>query len=87
MQEETGGSYYIIRQIVQELMYNSKLASLNKGSVPGKTKEISQISYAKELPVSVGDEILKPDNEIEVSFSYLSRRILCRQLVYGWFFF
>ncbi|WOK98785.1 hypothetical protein Cni_G07497 [Canna indica] len=60
VQQETGGSYYIIRQLVQELEYKTKFASLNKGSENLSKADTNQNSVVKEMPsTSVRDETLK----------------------------
>ncbi|XP_074565587.1 uncharacterized protein LOC141822067 isoform X1 [Curcuma longa] len=57
---EVGGSYYVIRELVQELEYNAKLASFNKVTrQPGKVEGSAQISDAAMSSAIVADEILK----------------------------
>ncbi|CAL9159699.1 unnamed protein product [Musa hybrid cultivar] len=70
---ETGGSYYSLKLIVQEIEYNNKLSSLNKGTVQlRKAEDINQNSDAKEVSsTSVRDETLKSviDSKDEPSVS------------------
>lgn len=70
VQKNAGGSYYVVRQIIQELIYNSKTSftkpqhatfleniSVNKDEISGKvsqTKKVSQTSISAQ--VSLTDE-------------------------------
>lgn len=66
---EVGGSYYLIREIVQELEHNAKLASFNKVTrQPGKIEDSAQISDAAMSCVIAADEILKSSTMVKVSF-------------------
>ncbi|XP_042443346.1 uncharacterized protein LOC122028567 [Zingiber officinale] len=66
VQMEVGGSYYVIREMVQELEYNAKLASFNKViRQPGKLEGSAQISDAAMSSAIVADEILKSSTMIK----------------------
>lgn len=66
---EVGGSYYTIREMVQELKHNSKLASFNKViRQPGKIEGSAQISDAAMSCAIDADEILKSSTMVKVSF-------------------
>lgn len=70
---EVGGSYYVIRELVQELEYNAKLASFNKVTrQPGKVEGSAQISDAAMSSAIVADEILKSSTMVKVSFYWKS---------------
>ncbi|RZR96903.1 hypothetical protein BHM03_00025995 [Ensete ventricosum] len=77
VQKEIGGSYYILKPIVQEIEYNNKLSSSNKGTVQLlKAEDIIQSSDAKEVSsTSVRDQTLKSviGSKDELSISLKSR--------------
>ncbi|THU73486.1 hypothetical protein C4D60_Mb04t23350 [Musa balbisiana] len=62
VRQEIGGSYYIIKQLVQEMKYN-KRSSLNKGAHHlTKAEDIDQSSSAKKVPfTSAVDNMMKTD--------------------------
>lgn len=62
VQQEIGGSYYIIKQLVQEMKYN-KRPSLNGGAHHlTKAEDVDQSSSAKKVPfTSAVDNMLKTD--------------------------
>ncbi|RWW44523.1 hypothetical protein BHE74_00049706, partial [Ensete ventricosum] len=70
VQQEVGGSYYIIKQLVQE-MKNNKRLSLNEGALHlTKAEDIDQCSSAKKVPfTSAGDNMLKTDVGDKVSLN------------------
>nr|XP_018677873.1 PREDICTED: uncharacterized protein LOC103976963 isoform X4 [Musa acuminata subsp. malaccensis] len=68
VRQEIGGSYYIIKQLVQEMKYN-KRSSLNGGAHHlTKAEDVDQSSSAKKVPfTSAVDNMLKTDDESSVS--------------------
>ncbi|CAL9051875.1 unnamed protein product [Musa banksii] len=62
VRQEIGGSYYIIKQLVQEMKYN-KRSSLNGGAHHlTKAEDVDQSSSAKKVPfTSAVDNMLKTD--------------------------
>ncbi|XP_065003840.1 uncharacterized protein LOC135636164 isoform X4 [Musa acuminata AAA Group] len=68
VRQEIGGSYYIIKQLVQEMKYN-KRSSLNGGAHHlTKAEDVDQSSSAKKVPfTSAVDNMLKTDDESPVS--------------------
>ncbi|CAL9154475.1 unnamed protein product [Musa hybrid cultivar] len=62
VRQEIGGSYYIIKQLVQEMKYN-KRSSLNGGTHHlTKAEDVDQSSSAKKVPfTSAVDNMLKTD--------------------------
>nr|XP_018677869.1 PREDICTED: uncharacterized protein LOC103976963 isoform X3 [Musa acuminata subsp. malaccensis] len=64
VRQEIGGSYYIIKQLVQEMKYN-KRSSLNGGAHHlTKAEDVDQSSSAKKVPfTSAVDNMLKTDQD------------------------
>ncbi|KAI5404932.1 hypothetical protein KIW84_051912 [Lathyrus oleraceus] len=56
-QKEVGGSYYVIREIIQELEYKSKMKPVNNiGEIPvAKLFDESKLKTAESVSVSPGD--------------------------------
>lgn len=54
-QKEVGGSYYVIREIIQELEYKSKMKPLNKDEISvAKLFDESKLKTAESVDVSSG---------------------------------
>ncbi|CAK8532351.1 unnamed protein product [Lathyrus sativus] len=66
-QKEVGGSYYVIREIIQELEYKSKMKPLNNiGEIPvAKLFDESKLKTAESVSVSSGDIKTVKDGPIQ----------------------
>ena len=66
-QKEVGGSYYVIREIIQELEYKSKMKPVNNiGEIPvAKLFDESKLKTAESVSVSPGDIKTVKDGPIQ----------------------
>ncbi|KAF6153410.1 hypothetical protein GIB67_003600 [Kingdonia uniflora] len=68
VKKQVGGSFYVIRLIVQELEYNSKMSSINKGN----ETLFDEVSNEERQPSIEAEEVSRSETIIDLTSSELS---------------